>query len=637
MKKMPVFFMIFVLAVAAVAIFGLHQIKASPKLIPREILFGSPKQAAPQISPDGASVAYLAPDQGVLNVWIRDRRTKTDRVLTRDRGRGIRYYAWLPDGNSILFVQDQGGNENWHLYRIPFAGGEAQDLTPFEGVQARVLDIDKHFPETILIEMNKEDRSRHDVYRLNLKTGALELVTRNMGQVSEWITDADMKVRGASRTRPEGGSDLLIRKDEKSEWEKVLTWDFEDNMTSAALGFTGDGKELYLHDSRGRDTSALLKWDPVTRAGKILLEDPKFDVGSVVLNPDDHEIDMVMIYREKAEWVPFRDNIREDLEVLGKLCKGEFSIVSRTREDRYWIVRYEDDASPVKYYIYDRIEKRSEFLFVHQPELSKYTLYPIEPVKILSRDGIEMTGYKTLPRSGKGPFPMVLLVHGGPWARDTWGYEPTAQWLADRGYVCLQVNFRGSVGFGKAFVNAGNKEWGRKMQDDLTDSVAWAVQQGIADPKRIGIMGASYGGYAALAAAAFTPDVFKCGVDLFGPSNLITLIQSMPPYWSVERANILRRLGDPATEEALLKERSPLFHADRMRIPFLIAQGVNDPRTTKPESDRIVEALRKRGIECDYMVFPDEGHGFAKPENRLKFFKAAEAFLAKHLGGRHEK
>lgn len=628
-----------VLAVAVVAVMAhlsFTRFSKVPPLIPRELLFGSPQKAAPRISPEGSLVAYLAPYQGVLNVWIHDWKVKTERVLTRNQGRGISNYGWAPDGKTILYLQDRNGDENWHVYQIALTGGPAKDLTPFEGVQASILASDKHFPEQILIELNKEDRSRHDVYRLNLKTGALELAARNTGQISGWIVDPAMKVRGAVETRPDGGHDVLVRNNEQAAWQKSFSWDFEDSMTSSVIGFSGTGEELYLIDSRGTDTARLEEWDIVTGKEKALLSDPHFDISGVVINPDDHGIEMARIDRERSDWVPLRENIRQDLQFLRKAQSGDFSPVSRSDDDRYWIVRYENDISPVFYYIYDRSEKKTEFLFAHQPVLSKYPFSAIQPLTIPTRDGLKLYGYQTLPREGKRPFPMVILVHGGPWARDTWGYDPTAQWLADRGYACLQVNFRGSIGFGKAFVNAGNKEWGRNMQNDLTDSVTWAVRQGIADPERIGIMGASYGGYAALAAAVFTPDIFKCAIDLFGPSNLISLIHSMPPYWSVEKANILRRLGDPATEETFLKERSPLFYADRVRIPFLIAQGANDPRTPKAESDRFVEALRKKGIPCEYLVFPDEGHGFVKPENRLKFFKAAEAFLAAHLGGRYE-
>lgn len=602
-------------------------------LIPRKILFGPPEKFSPQISPDGTLVAYLAPLKGIPNVWLYDRRTKAERCVTSDKNRGILFFALAPDGRSLFYAQDQGGNENWHVFRIPLTGGDAVDLTPFDGVQAQMLVIDKRFPDQILITMNKEDRSRHDVYRLDLKSGALEIVAKNPGQISSWFADAEMKVRGAVSTNAAGGHDILVRKDERSDWQKIFTWDFEDDANSSVIGFSQSGKELYLIDSRGSDTARLVSLDLLTGNTKVLASDPSYDVGGVIMNPDDREIEMVSVYRERNELTAFRDSVREDLDRLKSIEKGDLFLTSRSYDDRTWIIGFVSDVSPLNYYIYDRNNKKTEFLFSHRPELKKYELSRMNPVSMVARDGLKLHGYLTLPKHGGKPFPMVLVVHGGPWTRDGWGFSPVCQWLADRGYACLQVNFRGSTGFGKKFVNAGNKEWGRKMQTDLEDAVTWAVGQGLADPKRMAIMGGSYGGYAALAAAAFTPNVFSCAIDLFGPSELITLINSMPPYWSVEKANILKRLGDPESEASLLKERSPLYYVNRIRIPMLIAQGANDPRTTRSQSDRIAAALRAKGIECEYLVFPDEGHGFVKPDNRLKFFMTAEAFFARHLAG----
>lgn len=620
---------------AAVGFFVFY-LFGGPRLVPRALLFGSPQKAAPQISPDGSEIAYLAPYQGVMNIWIHDRKTKAERVLTQDKGRGITNCGWSPDGKSVLFLQDRNGDENWHLYQIPREGGAVEDLTPFEGVQASILAGDKHFSEQILILLNREDRSRHDVYRLHFQTRRLELVAENSGRISGWLVDSELKVRGVVETKPEGGYDVSVRDDEKGPWKKIFSWDFEDGMNSSVVGFSKNGAELFLIDSRGADKARLIRWDISAGTGREVAADPEYDISGVSVNPDDHELEMVQVYRERSEWIALRESVRDDLSFLKNFKKSDFSIVSRDVNDRHWIIRFESDLTPVEYYVYDRSDKKMSFLFSNQPELSQYQFSPITPFKIHSRDGLTIRGYRTFPRFKKGPFPTVVLVHGGPWARDSWGYKPVVQWLANRGYACLQVNFRGSVGFGKAFVNAGNKEWGRKMQDDITDSVQWAIREGIADPGRVGIMGGSYGGYAALAAAAFSPDVFRCAIDLFGPSNLISLIHSMPPYWSVEKSNILRSIGDPDKEPELLRERSPLFHADRIRIPFLIAQGANDPRTPKSESDQVVEALRKRGVPCEYIVFEDEGHGFVKPENRLKFYQAAEAFLAKHLGGRYE-
>ncbi len=607
-----------------------------PALIPREVLFGLPEKVSPQISTDGMTVAFLAPSKGVLNIWLYDRAARKERVLTRDEGRGIHFYTWAPDGRSVIFLQDQGGDENWHLYQIPLAGGKAKDLTPFEGVQARVLSIDKHFPNQILIELNKDNAARHDAYRLDLRTGALELAARNDGQVSEWIVDPEMKIRGAFTARPAGGHDVLIRDSESLPWRKVLSWEIEDSMTGGVIGFSKDGQSLYLTDSRGTDTTRLVLLDLRTGEVKNIFSDPAYDVGGVVMNPDDRELDMVSVYRARNEWTALRESVQVDLEALRKINAGDLLLVNRSHDDRYWVVGFNNDVTPLKYYIYDRKTRHAEYLFTHRPALLRYQLAPMKPVSFLSRDGLRLEGYLTLPKQGESPFPMVLVVHGGPWARDGWGYDPEVQWLADRGYACLQVNFRGSTGYGKAFVNAGDKEWGRKMQEDLSDAVTWATREGVADPDRVGIMGASYGGYAALAGAAFTPKTFRCAIDMFGPSDLATLIRAMPPYWSIEKSNIMRRMGDPDTEAVFLKSRSPLFFTDKIRIPLLIAQGANDPRTPRAESDRMVKSLRQRKIDCEYVIFPDEGHGFLKPANRLRFYGIAEDFLARHLQGRRE-
>lgn len=636
MKKNTVFLLLILGACGILFLSLPDRVADVPVLIPRKILFGAPHKSSPQISPDGSLIAYLAPYQEVVNIFIYDRITKTDRVLTQEKNRGIQFFTWAPDGQSMLFLQDQGGNENWHLYKINIAGGEAKDLTPFQDVQAGVLTIDKHFPDHILIEMNKENKSLHDVYRLELSTGNLELVAKNTGQIAGWIVDAEMKVRGAAVSRPEGGSDILIRQDEQSDWKKIFSWNFEESVNSNVIGFSKNGKELYLSDSRDSDTARLVKINLLTGTSETLFSDPDYDV-SAALNPEDREIEMVLVNRARNEIIPFRDSFKSDLDFLKSIEAGDLFLGNRSYDERYWIFGFNKDVSPLKFYIYDKKEKKVEFLFFHRPALAKYNLSSMKPFEILSRDGLKLRGYVTLPKIGIPPFPMVLFVHGGPWMRDSWGLSPVCQWLADRGYACLQVNFRGSAGFGKKFVNAGNKEWGRKMQTDLVDAVDWAVRNKIADPKRIGILGASYGGYAALAAATFTPDVFQCAIDMFGPSDLATLIRSMPPYWSLEKNNVYRRVGNPDTEASLLKERSPLFYTDRIKIPLLVAQGENDPRTPKSESDRIVKALRARGIPCEYLLFQDEGHGFAKPENRLKLFRAAEAFLAENLGGQFEK
>jgi dipeptidyl aminopeptidase/acylaminoacyl peptidase len=455
--------------------------------------------------------------------------------------------------------------------------------------------------------------------------------------VMGWEVDAQFHIRAAQAFTPDGGSEIRIRDTDKSPWKPAIKWGPED-MDGHVVDFTADGKALWLVSSQGRDTLSLVKHDLAGGQEQLIASDPGSDVAEVLMNPLTHEPEAVAFNRERVRWKALNPQIEEDLQALEKGARGEPSIISSDRDWQTWVVAYSADVSPTDYYLYDRANKKLTHLFLARPELAKYTLAPMKPVTIKSRDGLELVSYLTLP-VGIEPhqLPLVLLVHGGPWARDQWGYNSFDQWLANRGYAVLSVNYRGSTGFGKKFLHAGDREWAGKMHDDLIDAVHWAVEQGIADPKQVAIFGGSYGGYAALVGATFTPDVFACAVDIVGPSNLVTLLKSIPPYWAPMKKLFSSRVGDLATEEEFLKSRSPLFKADRIRIPMLIAQGANDPRVKQAESEQIVAAIRKAGKPVEYMVFKDEGHGFARPENTLKFVAAAEAFLAKHLrGGRAE-
>ena len=607
------------------------------ELIPRDILFGNPVKTSPQVSPDGRRMAYLAPVNNVLNVWVGTIGQDDYRSVTNDVERGIRFYAWAADNKHILYLQDVGGNENWRLYATNLESQETRDLTPFENVQARVIDRDKHFPNELLIGMNKDNPQVHDVYHLDLASGELTLITKNPGNIVGWVTDANFKVRSALAMAPDGSLHLQVRQNEESEWTEIVTWGPEDNQTSGPVGFTLDGQSIYLQDSRDYNAGRLVKMDIATGAITVIAEDPEYDVASTMIHPDTREIQAVAFDRDRLEWSVLDDSIKADFEYIRSLHRGDFSINSRDDADATWIVAFTVDNGPVPFYAYDCKTRTATFLFDNQPALNEYTLATMEPFSFTSRDGQTIHGYLTLPPGEeRRNLPMVLNVHGGPWARDDWGYRPDVQWFANRGYACLQVNYRGSTGYGKAFMNAGNKEWGGRMHDDLVDAVNWAVERGIADPKKVSIFGGSYGGYAALVGATFTPDVFCCAVDIVGPSNIITLIQTIPPYWAPLVSIFHQRVGDPSTEEEFLKSRSPLFKVDQIKIPMLIGQGANDPRVKQAESEQIVEAMKSKGIPYEYMLFPDEGHGFAKPENRLKFYAAAEKFLAKYMGGRYE-
>lgn len=607
------------------------------RLIPRNVLFGNPVRSNPQISPDGTKMAYLAPVNGVLNVWVGAVGNHNYQPVTQDTDRGVRFYFWAADNSHIIYIQDSGGNENWRLYATNLETGETRDLTPFENVQVQVIDRDKHFPTELLIGMNKENPQVHDVYHLDLNSGELTRVAENPGNIAGWVVDTQFKVRGAVVATPDGGHNLLVRTDEQSEWQPVLTWGPDDALSSEPLSFTLDGQSIYLRDSRDANAARLVKLHLASGELRVIAEDASYDVERVMVHPDTYEVQAVAFNKDRVNWTVLDEAIKRDFERIREVHHGDFSIISRDDADHTWIIAFTVDNGPVPFYAYDRKSQNASFLFDNQPDLNNYTLAHREPISFTARDGLTVHGYLTLPTGQQRTnVPMVLYVHGGPWARDIWGYEPTAQWFANRGYACLQVNFRGSTGYGKAFLNAGDREWGRNMHHDLVDGVTWAIEQGIADPRKVAIYGGSYGGYAALAGATFTPDLFCCAIDIVGPSNLVTLIKTIPPYWSTFLATFHKRVGNPETEEEFLRSRSPLFKVDQIKIPMLIAQGANDPRVKQAESEQIVAAMKSKGIAYEYMLFPDEGHGFAKPENRLKFYAAAEKFLAQQLGGNYE-
>jgi dipeptidyl aminopeptidase/acylaminoacyl peptidase len=606
-----------------------------PPLIEREILFGAPEKISPQLSPDGKYLAYIAPDENnVLQVQLRTVGQADDRQLTADKKRGIRIFFWTYSGEELIYLQDADGDENWHLFSVNIHSSQVRDLTPFQGVQAQPIAFDRNFPNEILVGMNIRDRSKHDVYRINLKNGAVEFDTDNPGNIVGWTADAQFQVRAATAKTAEGGSELLFRETADKSWESLRSWGLDNN--GGAVMFSENGKIIYIMGNHDANAARLIALDLETKQETDLASDPEYDVGCRVVHPTKREIQAVSFYKDKQEWQILDQSIAEDFEELGKFRPGEFSITSRNLADTTWLVAYMTDDGPVYYYAFDRASKTFTFLFSNQPKLEGLPLSSMEPISYTARDGLTIHGYLTKPIGVSTPVPTVLLVHGGPWARDNWGYDPEAQWLANRGYAVLQINFRGSAGYGKAFLNAGNREWAAKMHDDLLDGVNWLVETGIAQPDKIAIMGGSYGGYAALVALTFSPDVFACAVDIVGPSNLITLLQSIPPYWEPFKAMMYHRVGNLETEPEFLKSISPLFFVDRIQKPLLIGQGANDPRVKEAESEQIVNAMKQAGKPVEYVLYTDEGHGFARPENRLHFYAIAEEFLAKYLGGRFE-
>src|SRR6266568_2162305 len=584
------------------------------ELIPRKVLFGNPERVSPRLSPDGTRLAWIAPKDDVLNVWLAPVSPQDGVdwsqavVVTDDTDRGIRTFAWAHDNKHLLYLQDVGGDENWRLYDVDLTTMQHRDLTPFDGVQTQIVAMERDFPAEVLIGLNKDNPQLHDVYRLDLDSGELTKEVDNPGFLG-WVADSKLVVRGAFAPQPDGGIIGLVRDSAADDWRQLLAIPAEDALTTEPVAFSADGQSLLVVSS----------------------------VGGVRIDPQTREPQIVVVLKDRSEYLVLDPSVAADLAAIRALHHGDPNFVSADDAEATWLVAFTNDTGPVPYFAYDRSTGKGSFLFEHQPALSEYTLAPMVPFTFKARDGLVIHGYATFPPDGpRTGLPTVLNVHGGPWARDAWGYDAEAQWLANRGYLCLQVNFRGSTGYGKGFVNAGDREWGAKMQDDLTDAVAHAVAEGWSDPKRVAIFGGSYGGYAALAGATFTPDIYCCAVDIVGPSNLKTLIETVPPYWAPMIAQFHRRVGDPDKDVAFLWSRSPLSRADQISIPLLIAQGANDPRVKQAESEQIVAAMTEAGIEHEYMLFPDEGHGFAKPENRMIFYAAAEKFLARHLGGRAE-
>jgi dipeptidyl aminopeptidase/acylaminoacyl peptidase len=616
-------------------------------LIPRDDLFGNPTRAAGQISPDGKWLSWLAPRDGVLNIWLAPKNDPdAAKSVTASKDRPIRMYSWAGDSKSLLYIQDKAGDENFLLYRVDAESGAETTLTPFENTRVQLVGGSHKHKDKVLVGLNNRDPSAFDVHLLDVNTGELSEVFRNEQSFAGFMGDDNLDLRMAIKQNEEGGSDFFRIVGGEAETEPFATTGLEDSLSTSPAGYTSDGSILYWVDSRGRDRAALFAEDAATGERTLIAEHDKADVGGTMRDTKTGVVQAWSANYLRHEWHAIDPAIGASLDFLRETLPGDFSVMSRTEEDDVWIVGNDPLTAPSRTYIYDRKAGTLEKFYVTRPELEGAPLQPMHTREIRSRDGLVLPSFLTLPpgsdedADGKpeAPVPMVLLVHGGPWARDAYGFNPLHQWLANRGYAVLSVNFRGSTGFGKHFVNASNLEWAGTMHDDLIDAVEWACREGIAQRDKVAIMGGSYGGYATLVGLTFTPEVFACGVDIVGPSNLETLLETIPPYWKPMVKQFHMRMGNPETEEgkALLIERSPLHKADKIVRPLLIAQGANDPRVKQSESDQIVEAMEKHRIPVTYVVFPDEGHGFARPENNIAFTAITENFLAECLGGRAE-
>lgn len=643
MRKLLGALLVVVISVAGYWFYKTKEKKAvNAPLIPREVLFGNPEKALVRLSPNGHYISYCSNLDGVLNVFVAAANAAHDaKPITQDKGRGIRRYFWLYDNQHIVYLKDDGGDENWRIHVVDIMTNEDQVFTP-ANVNAYIYAVSDKLPEEIIIGLNDRDKAYHDAYRLNVRTGEKTLIVQNDQGFKSFNFDDDYRLRFASVTTPDGGTNYFkaIPTDEprKYNWESFLQYGIEDVYTTGILGLTHDGNTVYVMDSRGRDLNMLKAINTVDNSETVLAEAEKAEIEDIMAHPQTGVIQAYSINYLRNEWFCFDKALERHLAFLKRTLTGDVSVISRTTDDRTWIVADMRDDGPIGYYMYKTSDQNLTFLFHNKAALNQYTLAKMDGVVIQAGDGLKMPCYLTRPVNASGATPLVVLVHGGPWARDSWGYHSEAQWLANRGYAVLQVNYRGSTGFGKSFTSKGNLEWGGKMHDDLLDAVRWAIQEGVADPKNIAIYGGSYGGYAALWAATQSGDVFKCAVDIVGPSNLLTLLSTFPSYWQSFMEIVYRQVGDLRTEEgrALLTERSPLTHASKIQMPVLIAHGEKDPRVKQAESEQIVAAMKEKGLAYIYMLFLDEGHGFARPENRFAFYGVAERFMSDHLGGRFE-
>ena len=611
--------------------------EASAGLLSRRLIFADPERSSVRISHDGTRVAFRAPVDGVLNVWVASiDRIDEARPLTAVTDRNIGpWILWMHDNRHVVFFREMAGDENWRAWRVDLETGDARVLTPGPGVTCGIQQISRHFPSELLIGHNARDKRYFDVYRVNVATGESTLVQQNEGFTFHF-TDQQFRVRFAVRHTEDGDVEYLQR-GSGGEWALFSRIGAEDALGTRAIEFSADGRELYWLDSRGRDTAAVVSQDLASGTMRVLAKDPRADFTELLLDPISERPVAAARAFERVAWQVFNPDYQDDFNYLTRQSRGDLTVTGISQDRRQWIVAYQYDDAPLEYFHYDRAARQMKRLFSAAPAWEGLPFVTMEPVIIRARDGLELLCYLSRPRDAQSTerLPMVLLVHGGPWTRDQWGLHANHQWLANRGYAVLSVNYRGSTGFGKAFVNAANFEWTGKMNDDLIDSVDWVIGQGIADPARVAIMGTSYGGYSALVGLTFTPEKFACAVDLVGPSNLVTLLNTIPEYWMTWKSVWKVRTGDYTTEAGrrFLEERSPLSRADRIVRPLLIGQGANDVRVKASESEQIVVAMQQHGIPVTYVYYPDEGHGLGRPENRRSFTAVAEAFLAAHLGG----
>lgn len=605
-------------------------------LIPRNLLFSEANRITPQISPDGKHLAFLAVRCGITNLWMGDFNVQHAKPITFEKKRGIIHFLWSLDSKHILYLLDKDGSEKNQLRAVAVDSGEDRALTfPTDG-GVQIIGKSKTVPGKILVAIERIDKPI-GIYRLTVASGDKEFVMDSPPLMVNWIADSHLNVRAGLFLRDDGGITLSVRETTSLQWKEAIKWLASDSLTSGPIAFNSDDSALYLLDSRGSGTNKLLLLDITTLETSLVAQHTNYDIVRVLFSSIKDKVLAYSIAADRHLWMVIDESVRKDTEHIAALEEGDYYPFSRDIEDRLWVVAYVSDRQPVTFYLYDRNTDKATFLFDHEPRLREYNLAEMKPFKIHARDGLPLHGYLTLPPEGPlTGLPLVLKIHSGPWIRDVWEYDPEVQWLASRGYACLQVNFRGSTGYGKAFLNAGDREWGGRMHEDLIDTIDWVVSSGVADPKRIAAFGLSYGGYAALMAAIISPERFCCVVDLMGPTDLSSFILGLPPHLARYRSIFEKRIGHPKKDAAFLKDRSPLYQAHHLIVPTLVVHTDNDPRVSRADSERLVKKLQKCNKICEYLELSGEGHGIQDEKNREIMYGTIENFFSRYLGGRSQ-
>ncbi len=626
--------------------------------IPLETFFGDPRSEAPRLGYEKPQYLYLAPHEGAMNLWFKTIDGSVDKPLTSRPAPGVQYYYWMPNDEQVLYYFDDPETSVWSLYVVDVETAESRKVAPLEAdvdhmVKVRVIETSREHPDDVMVSMNLRDPVARDVYRINTRTLETTLIQEGDERVYKWISDWDFTVRGFVQLTASGGEALWWRTGADAPFKKVIEWEPEDVLNSGVLVVTPDNRGLYLLDSRGRNTGALVTYYPETGETNVLAYDPHYDISRYLIDWKTHTVQAVGYQRARLEWTLLDSSIADDLEMLRNAHEGDLYIPDRLWAGNWWVVMYRQDTGPGSFYLYNQDDMELKFLFDYRPELADVPLAPMEPISFQARDGLTIHGYLTRPLDTNEPAPMVVNVHGGPWKRDEWGYHPETQWLANRGYACLQINFRGSSGYGKKFINAGNREWGGAMLTDLVDGVHWAIDQGVADPDRVAIYGGSYGGYAALSGVTFAPEVWAGGISVVGAPNLVAYLEAIPAYYAGARYLYDQRIGRlprydsgprkgrPKAEAdytqqdrediAFLKARSPLFHVENIQVPLLIAHGGKDQMVPIEDVNEFVKLTRDQGVEVEYLVYEEEAHGLAHQDNRLDFYRNMESFLDTHV------